>query len=77
MMIGNDDVIRTWNAARMQGEAPTEEGANPLGILIPWARVLMAMRRDCGHPDTELELEDIIAVFVNDLHKYAGAIPKE
>lgn len=64
-LIGSDDVVKAWNHARLND--PSAEGS--LGILKNWGRLWLAMRKDCGHPDTQLGVTDVLNSFVNDIEK--------
>lgn len=64
-LIGSDEVVRAWNHARLN-ETDVED---PLGVLKKWGRLWLAMRKDCGHPDTQLGVTDVLGSFVNDIEK--------
>ncbi|MFP7721419.1 hypothetical protein [Lysobacter sp. A3-1-A15] len=64
-LIGSDEVVKAWNHARLN-ETDAED---PLGVLKRWGRLWLAMRKDCGHPDTQLGVTDVLGSFVNDIEK--------
>lgn len=64
-MIGSDDVVRRWNAARSSAGA-----LDQVAMLKVWGSLWLAMRKDCGHPDTRLDVADILTSFVNDIDKH-------
>lgn len=62
---GSDDVIREWARFRERMEAledaPAEERQE---ILADFERVLLAIRRDVGYPDTGLSRGDLLALWL-------------
>ena len=60
MLIGSDDVLKSWNAARR----PSVDGRETTRAYV---RLLLAMRRDSGHHHTKLRPSDMLSSFVNDL----------
>lgn len=64
-MIGSDDVVRRWNAARSSAGT-----LDQVAMLKVWGSLWLAMRKDCGHPDTRLDVADMLTSFVNDIDKY-------
>jgi hypothetical protein len=72
-MIGSDEVVQAWNAARISGAIEGQAvGGEPAGeqnvsLLRAWGRLWLAMRRDCGHVDTRLKTSDMLASIVNDI----------
>lgn len=64
-LIGSDEVVREWNNARSASHDPNDS----LFVLKNWGRLWLAMRRDCGHIDTQLGVTDVMAAFVNDVEK--------
>jgi len=72
-LIGSDDVVRAWNATRLQ--ALTEQGREGgVTVMRGWGRLLLAMRKDCGHPDTQLKVTDILVSFVNDIEQHRSIL---
>jgi hypothetical protein len=68
-LIGSDEVVLAWNAVRLQ-VADAQDGKPGLSALRGWGRLWLAMRKDCGHPDTKLKPTDILASFVNDIEQH-------
>ena len=68
-LLGSDEVVRAWNAARRHG-ASAQEGAAGIAVLKEWGKLWLAMRKDCGHSDTKLTVSDVLASFVNDIDQY-------
>ena len=67
-LVGSDDVVQKWNAAR----AGAKHGG--LSNALLWGDLLLSMRKDCGHFGTQLDVRDMLATFVNDLDE---AVTKE
>lgn len=74
-LIGSDDVVRAWNTARLSRVAQTDSDES-VETLRKWGRLWLAMRKDCGHPDTQLKTSEILASFVNDVDKHHIALDR-
>ena len=70
-LLGSDEVVRKWNAARLLGE-----GTDYVETLKVWGCLWLAMRKDCGHPDTGLTVSDILTSFVNDAEAHRERLNK-
>ena len=57
-MVGSDEVVRAWNDYRA---IAGDEGGD---VFTPIARLLSAMRKDCGHYGTTLTPLDMLAVII-------------
>ena len=70
-LIGSDDVVNAWNAARLNSTLNLQSD-NEFSVLRNWGKLWLEMRKDSGHPDTKLEISDVLASFVNDIeaHKH-------
>lgn len=68
-LLGSDEVVRAWNSARL---AIPDEQAESVGIsgLKKWGKLWLAMRKDCGHLDTQLQVSEILSSFVNDIEQH-------
>lgn len=64
-LIGSDEVVRAYNQARVSER--DADDPNDVSLLRDWGEVWLAMRRDCGHIDTDLTRSDILASVVNDI----------
>lgn len=74
-LVGSDEVIRAFNLARAAAiESP--DATARTSAMKQWAILWLAMRKDCGHPDTALGPSDMLASFVNDIDEYRDAIDK-
>lgn len=65
--IGSDDVVKAWNQACAQRGNGEKGDQNACETLRVWGKLWIAMRKDCGHPDTALKPSDVLATFVNDI----------
>lgn len=72
-LIGSDEVVKAWNRTRLEGVANPGQGDN-LQVLRNWGRLWLAMRKDCGHLDTKLNVTDVLASFVNDIEQHRPSI---
>jgi hypothetical protein len=72
-LIGSDEVVRAWNATRLQATS-AQEGNPGVTALRGWGRLWLAMRKDCGHPDTQLKVSDVLGSFVNDIDQYRSVV---
>ncbi len=72
-LIGSDEVVRAWNRARLGGVTEQGQGDN-FQVLRNWGRLWLAMRKDCGHLDTKLNVADVLASFVNDIEQNRASI---
>lgn len=70
-LLGSDEVVKKWNAARLLGG-----GADYVEALKVWGGLWLAMRKDCGHPDTVLTVSDVLASFVNDVEVHRERLNK-
>lgn len=72
-LIGSDSVVNAWNTARLDSTLSLQSN-NEFGVLRSWGRLWLEMRRDSGHPDTKLEVSDVLASFVNDIEEHKHEI---
>lgn len=75
-MVASDDVLRAWIHVRDQSGEPADERREAAEILKPWGKLLVAMRKDCGHADSGVKPSDLLSVFVNDVHLYRHALDR-
>ncbi|SRR5258706_13531228 len=68
-LIGSDDVVEAWNVAR-GGSANDSKQVDSFDNFRNWGRLWLAMRKDCGHMDTQLKVADVLASFVNDIEQH-------
>lgn len=83
ILIGSDEVIRTWNRVRTAWIALGEETGDMTdeakrlrtARMFRWmGEFLMAMRQDCGHSGTKLSVTDTLGTFINDAESYRALL---
>jgi len=68
-LVGSDEVVRAWN--RTRSVAAELKGSGPgIPVLAAWGQLWLAMRKDCGHPETKLAVPEVLASFVNEIDRY-------
>lgn len=67
-LIGSDEVVTAWNRTRL-GRTTEQGQADESQVLRNWGQLWLAMRKDCGHLDTKLNVTDVLAAFVNDIEQ--------
>lgn len=75
-MVASDDVLRAWNHVKGQAVDATEEKRDAAEVLKPLGKLLVAMRKDCGHADSAAKPSDLLSVFVNDVHLYKDTLDR-
>jgi hypothetical protein len=75
-MVASDDVLRAWNHIKGQAVDPADENRESAEVLKPWGKLLVAMRKDCGHADSAVKPSDLLSVFVNDVHLYRDTLDR-
>ena len=79
-LIGSDEVVTTFNRARRVDSPQTPSGGvemlspETLRSLRAWGVLWLAMRKDCGHFDTKLQVADMLASVVNDIDVYRSQL---
>ena len=68
-MTGSDEVVKRWNVARSSAGT-----LDHVATLKVWGSLWLAMRKDCGHPHTRLDVADMLSSFVNDIEKYRSEL---
>lgn len=64
---GSDDVINAWFKFRNHS---INDSNVPLGILFDIEDILLAIRRDLGHPNKNVKKGKILGLFINDIHEH-------
>ncbi len=67
MVWGSDDVVAAlvrWRRIALDEE---ELKNNPIKLLLLYEQLILAIRRDLGHRNTNLGTGDLLALFVNDI----------
>jgi hypothetical protein len=63
---GSDDVINAWFKFRNHS---INTNNVPLGILFDIEDIMLAIRRDLGHPNKNVKKGKILGLFINDIHE--------
>lgn len=74
-LLGSDETCRTWQKFRnislsIEGKCEEIKRKKMLTLIILFAKLILSIRRDLGHPYTEIEEFDILRSFINDFDKY-------
>ena len=64
---GSDDMLRAYDTFMAATRKPAEAKAYPLQMLYEVEDLLMAVRKDAGHENKNLERGSILRLFINDL----------
>ncbi len=65
LLWGSDEVVTSWGRLRVDmGDSPGVES------LFRLEELLFQLRRDVGHPGTELQKGDLLRLWVNDIDEY-------
>ena len=74
-MWGSDDVIKQWGGLRRKmanyDPADPRRGAT---TLLDFEKLMLAMRRDVGYPETTIGSGDLLRLFVDD--EVADMLPR-
>lgn len=75
MLWGSPKVIEAWTGAMRLAQ---NEPDDPREMVLAYARVLLAIRKDLGHGDFTLEARDLLRVTITDIDKHLpeGGVPK-
>lgn len=73
-MVASDDVLRAWNHVKCQAVDAADENPEAAEVVKPWGKLLLAMRKDCGHADSAVKPSDLLSVFANDVHLYKDTL---
>lgn len=68
-LVGSDDVMKAvlhWRQFSQDADASNESGAT---ALVALADIMIAMRKDLGDTETQIEARDILGTFINDIDK--------
>ena len=74
---GSDDVINSWNEFREQAikhskksDPEESEKSNPLDSMLSYEKLLLAIRKDTGHKNKNIEKGTLLRMFINDYDDY-------
>ena len=70
---GSDEVCKEFNNFRRVSQDPEQ---NVYKILASYGRLLLAIRKDAGYPDTEMTVEEILRSFIVDYDQHREEIQR-
>ena len=69
LLWGSPDVIKAW----VEMHRHLETGyADEREIIVDWANMLLAIRKDLGHGDRSLDKRDLLKITITDVDQHLG-----
>lgn len=65
LLYGPAPIIKEWIEFRLRGMSTASDPTNPTSLLN-YEKLLLLVRKDLGHDDSDLKLGDLLRVYVND-----------
>jgi hypothetical protein len=65
LLYGPAPIIKEWIEFRLRGMSTASDPTNPTSLLN-YEKLLLLVRKDLGHDDSELKLGDLLRIYVND-----------
>jgi hypothetical protein len=65
LLYGPAPIIKEWIEFRLRGMSTAGDPTNPTSLLN-YEKLLLLVRKDLGHDDSELKLGDLLRIYVND-----------
>jgi hypothetical protein len=65
LLYGPAPIIKEWIEFRLHGMSTAGDPTNPTSLLN-YEKLLLLVRKDLGHDDSELQLGDLLRIYVND-----------
>ena len=65
LIYGPAPIIKEWIEFRLRGLSTANDPTDPTSLLN-YEKLLLLVRKDLGHDDSELKLGDLLRVYVND-----------
>jgi len=71
VLYGASGVVLAWITwlRSMPGQEQNTDEADP-SLLLRWEKVLLAIRKDLGHSNSDLEPGDLLRIYIYDVDKY-------
>jgi len=69
LLWGSPDVIKAWVEMHRHLEKGYEDERE---IILDWAAMLLAIRKDLGHGDRKLDKRDLLKITITDIDQYLG-----
>jgi hypothetical protein len=70
LLWGSPDVIKAWVGMQRHLEKGYEDERE---IILDWAKVLLAIRKDLGHGDRKLDKRDLLRITITDIDQHLDA----
>jgi len=67
MVWGSDDVLAVWVQWRRAATNESDVKANPMKLMLLYEQLILTIRRDLGHKNSNLNTGDVLALFINDI----------
>ena len=64
-------MIRAWNGFKRRS---VTDSSDPIQVMFEFEKVLQAVRSDLGHKSGALAQDDLLGLFINDIHEH---LPRE
>jgi hypothetical protein len=65
LLYGPATIIKEWIEFRLHGMSTASDPTNPTSLLN-YEKLLLLVRKDLGHDDSDLKLGDLLRIYVND-----------
>jgi hypothetical protein len=65
LLYGPAPIIKEWIEFRLRGMSTAGDPTNPTSLLN-YEKLLLLVRKDLGHDDSDLKLGDLLRIYVND-----------
>lgn len=65
LLYGPAPIIKEWIEFRLHGMSTADDTTNPTSLLN-YEKLLLLVRKDLGHDDSELKQGDLLRIYVND-----------
>jgi hypothetical protein len=69
LLWGSPEVIKAWVEMNRHLEAGYEDDRE---VIVDWASMLLAIRKDLGHGDRRLDKRDLLKVTITDIDQHLG-----
>ncbi len=66
---GSDEVIAQWSSYRRSALSEVSDGANN-NSMFELEKLLIAIRKDTGHKNSNIKKGDLLRLFINDIDNY-------
>lgn len=70
ILLGSDEVVRSFNSFMGQAYKSEVEGADPIGMIHHWGNLLLEIRKSLGNKKTDLDSWEMMRWMITDIDKY-------